>query len=217
MSALFPVFIDIKGKKCVVIGGGKVAERKIKTLLKYKARVIVISPEITEEIKKLVSSGKVNYIKKEYSKNDIKDALLVVAATSDTKINAQIVKDAKFLVNNVTKEALQLNSQGKHTKNIEYIVPAIFTKGDLTVAISTQFPSLSRVLRDEIKDVYGKDFAYFLKYLKKLRKDTKRKIKDSKIRQELFKKITSKKIVSNLKQYGFKKTKEEIDRIIDET
>ncbi|MCX7988072.1 MAG: hypothetical protein N2647_01330 [Thermodesulfovibrio sp.] len=211
MSKFFPIFIDIKGKKCVVIGGGAVAERKIKTLLKYGAYITVISPNITDNIKKLVEKDKIEYIRKNYSKSDIKNAFLVIAATSDSRINTQILKDAKFLVNSVEKKETVIK-----TNNIEFIVPAIFEKGNLKIAVSTEYPALSRIIKEELKHTYGKEFALYLKFLKKLRKEIKEKIEDSKKRQKLFKKIASKKIVSILRQYGFKRAKEEIDRIINE-
>lgn len=210
MAKFFPVFIDVKGKKCVVIGGGAVAERKIKTLLKYGAKITLISPEINENLTKIVEKGKIEYIKKQYSKEDIEDALLVVAATSDEKINTQIVKDARFLVNSVNEHSrLKING-------LLYNVPAILHKGDLAVAVSTEFPALSRVLRDEISKLYGREFALYLKYLKKIRKEIQKKIPESKKRQEIFRKIASKKIVSILQQYGFKEAKKEVDKIIDE-
>lgn len=211
MSKFFPIFIDIKGKKCVVIGGGAVAERKIKTLLKYGAYITVISPNITDNIKKLVEKDKIEYIRKNYSKSDIKNAFLVIAATSDSRINTQILKDAKFLVNSVEKKETV-----RKTNNIEFIVPAIFEKGNLKIAVSTEYPALSRIIKEELKYTYGKEFALYLKFLKKLRKEIKEKIEDSKKRQKLFKKIASKNIVSILRQYGFKRAKEEIDRIINE-
>ncbi|MCX8034371.1 MAG: NAD-binding protein [Thermodesulfovibrio sp.] len=211
MSNFFPIFIDIKGKKCVVVGGGTVAERKIKKLLKYGADITVISPDITHNIQKLVEKGKIEYLRKNYSKNDIKNAFLVIAATSDSKINTQILKNAQFLVNSVEKKEIV-----KKTNNIEFIVPAIFEKGHLKIAVSTEFPALSRTIKEELQYNYGKEFALYLKFLKTLRKEIKDKIKDSKKRQKLFKKIASKQIVSILRQYGFKRAKEEIDRIINE-
>ncbi len=210
MSALFPVLIDIKGKKCVVIGGGVVAERKIKTLLKYGAHITVISPKITKSIEKLIQSNKISHIKKLYEKDDLKDALIVVAATSDRSVNEQIVRDAKFLVNNVEKGEDYIK-----TNNIKYIVPAILQKEELTIAISSEFPALSRTIREEIKKYYGKEFALYIRYLKKLRRELKKKISDTKKRRKIFREIASKEIVSILRQYGFKKAKEEIDRIIN--
>lgn len=211
MSNLFPVFIDITNKKCVVVGGGFVAERKIKTLLKYGAKVTVVSPNITEKINKLYLEGKITYLKKHYEKKDIRDAFLVVAATSSRQTNAQILRDAKFLVNVVEK--ISLNSQAK---NVQYTVPAIFEKANLKMAISTEFPALSRLIKDELNHFFGKDFASYVRYLNKIRNQVKQKINDSRHRQRIFRKIASKKIVSIVRQYGFKKAKKEIERIINE-
>ncbi|ACI22057.1 precorrin-2 dehydrogenase/sirohydrochlorin ferrochelatase family protein [Thermodesulfovibrio yellowstonii] len=210
MAKLFPILADIKGKKCVVIGGGTVAERKIKALLKYGANITLISPEISNNLKEIVQKGKIDYIKTEYKKENIKDAFLVIAATSNEKLNAQITKDAKFLVNCVSGQS-NLNTNG-----LLYNVPAILHKGDLTIAVSTEFPALSRIIRDEISKLYGREFALYLKYLKKLRKEIQKTIPDIKRRQTIFRKIASKKIVSILKQYGFKEAKKEIEKIIDE-
>lgn len=72
MAKLFPILADIKGKKCVVIGGGTVAERKIKTLLKYGANITLISPEISNNLKEIVQKGKIDYIKTGYKKKTLK-------------------------------------------------------------------------------------------------------------------------------------------------
>lgn len=103
-----------------------------------------------------------------------------------------------------------------NTNGLLYNVPAILHKGDLTIAVSTEFPALSRIIRDEISKLYGREFALYLKYLKKLRKEIQKTIPDIKRRQTIFRKIASKKIVSILKQYGFKEAKKEIEKIIDE-
>jgi len=210
MAKLFPVLIDIEGKKCVVFGGGSVAERKVKTLLEYGAKITLISPEITEKLKQFILEGKIEYFQREYRKGDTKDAFLVVPATSDSKINEKIAKEAKFLVNLVEKKKIN------KLKAIIYTVPAIVEKGDLTIAISTEFPALSKLLKEEIEKFYGKDFALYLKYLNKLRREIQRKIPDDKERQKIFKKIASKKTVSILKQKGFENAKEEIEKIINE-
>jgi len=210
MAKLFPVLIDIEGKKCVVFGGGSVAERKVKTLLEYGAKITLISPEITEKLKKFIIEGKIEYFPREYKKGDTKDAFLVVPATSDSKINEEIAKEANFLVNLVEKKKIN------KLKAIIYTVPAILEKGDLKIAISTEFPALSKLLKEEIEKFYGKDFALYLKYLNKLRREIQRKIPNDKERQKIFKKIASKKTVSILKQKGFKNAKKEIEKIINE-
>jgi len=212
MAKYFPILVNIKNKKCVIVGGGSVGERKINTLLKYGAKITLISPETTDKIKELINRGKINYINREYKKGDLYGAFLVVAATSSSKINRQIAKDAHYLVNIVEKGDFQQNMN-----NISYIVPAIYEKNHLTIAISTDFPALSKFLKDEIAQNYGKEFAKYLKYLKKIRREIKQKIADNKKRQKIFRKIASKKIVSILRQKCFEEAKREIEKIINET
>ncbi|MEN2995273.1 MAG: bifunctional precorrin-2 dehydrogenase/sirohydrochlorin ferrochelatase [Thermodesulfovibrio sp.] len=210
MTKLFPIFADIRGKKCVVIGGGSVAERKIKTLLKYGAKITLISPKITKNLEEIVKKGQIDYKNTEYKEEDIKDAFLVVAATSDERLNIQIARKANFLVNCVNRH------DRVHIKGVLYNVPAVLNKGDLTVAVSTEFPALSKIIRDEISKLYGREFALYLRYLKKLRKEIQKKIPDTKRRQTIFKKVASKKIVSILRHYGFKQAKKEIEKILNE-
>lgn len=210
MAKFFPILIDIKDKPCVVVGGGSVAERKVKTILKYGGKVTVISPKINKGLRNLVLAGKINYIDREYKRTDLRGAYLVVAATSDRKVNLDVAKNAKFLVNLVEK------TEKTKGKNISYIVPAIVEKKYLTIAISTEFPALSKTLKDELSKLFGKEFALFIKYLIKLRKHIQRKVPDTKKRQSIFRKVASKEIVSILKQYGFKEAKKEVEKLLNE-
>src|SRR4030067_467150 len=103
----YPVFLDLKNKKCVVIGGGSVAERKAVTLLSCKADICVISPDITSRLRELAKKKKLRYIKKRYEDKDIKDAFLVVAATNNRDANKAVfaaAKKYKCLLNSVSSE-----------------------------------------------------------------------------------------------------------------
>ena len=87
---MYPVFLDIAGKLCVVIGGGGVAERKVNGLLEAGAFIRVISPEATEELKTLSRSGRIEWRKKTYSPDDLDRAFLVFAATDDRAVQELI-------------------------------------------------------------------------------------------------------------------------------
>jgi len=91
----FPLFTNMNGKKIKVIGGGKIAERRIKTLLNYKADITVVSPDITDELRQIIQSGEIKYIEREYISTDISDAFLIIAATDDRDVNHTVMKDAK--------------------------------------------------------------------------------------------------------------------------
>ncbi len=91
----FPLFINLMGKKIIVIGGGKIAERRIKTLLPYDPDITVVSPQITDAIQDMVQSGAVKFISRKYESVDCYGAFLVIAATNDREVNQMIMKDAK--------------------------------------------------------------------------------------------------------------------------
>ena len=115
----FPFFINLADKKIVVIGGGKIALRRVQVLVKFGAKVIVIAPEIKKELDLMNQKGKINVIKKEYKEGDIKGADMVIAATDKKDVNEAVVKDArklKIFVNTVDCK-----------ENCDFFFPAIFS------------------------------------------------------------------------------------------
>ena len=95
----YPAFLNLKGKPCVVVGGGRVALRKIRSLLKAGAKIKVISPEVSEEIKKLHKKGKLRLIERPFRNSDLKGAFLVIAATSSRELHKKIQAKHKGLLN----------------------------------------------------------------------------------------------------------------------
>ncbi len=193
----YPAFINLKNRKTVVIGGGKIAERKVLSLLKSQADVTVISPVITKRLEKKASEGKILYISREYRKGDIKNYFLVIAATDDRKVNEQIANEAKCLVNVVDTPDL-----------CNFIVPSVVKRGHLTIAISTSgiSPAMSRTIRKEIEEHYRKEFEQFLRSLKLIRGKAFTHIHDNKKRAEFLKYAGSKSILSLLRDKGCRTT-----------
>jgi precorrin-2 dehydrogenase/sirohydrochlorin ferrochelatase len=141
----YPVNLNIKGKLCVVIGGGRVAERKVKNLLICGGRVRVISPDLTDRLSIWVSQGKMDYTPSEYRASHLKGAFLVYAATSNREINAAIARDA-------TKRRLLVNVADALTEST-FILPAVVRKREISIAVSTNglSPAKSVRIRDRIK------------------------------------------------------------------
>jgi precorrin-2 dehydrogenase/sirohydrochlorin ferrochelatase len=141
----YPVNLNIKGKLCVVIGGGRVAERKVKNLLICGGRVRVISPDLTDRLSIWVSQGKMDYTPSEYRASHLKGAFLVYAATSNREINAAIARDA-------TKRRLLVNVADAFTEST-FILPAVVRKREISIAVSTNglSPAKSVRIRDRIK------------------------------------------------------------------
>lgn len=163
MPTYYPAYLNLEGRRCVVIGGGQVAERKIVHLLECGARVGLISPEATPFLQELARQEKIEWIHKEYEPGDLKDAFLAIAATDDPRVSREISWEAersKVLLNVVDV-----------TKYCMFIAPAIVRQGDITLAISTggSSPALARRLREELQGYLTKEYADLAKVLAQVR------------------------------------------------
>jgi len=146
----YPINLNIKDKLCVVIGGGRVAERKVKNLLRCGGRVRVVSPDLTGRLSNWASQGKLDYTRSKYRASHLMGAFLVYAATSDRKVNAEIARDAaqqRLLVNVADAPA-----------DSTFILPAVVRKKEISIAVSTNglSPATSVRIRDRIKELIEK-------------------------------------------------------------
>ena len=136
----YPAMLHVQGQKCIVVGGGAVAARKVATLAAAGAEVTCVSPQFCDRLRELAAAQQVTLVQACYEPAQLQGALIVVAATNDAAVNAQITRDAPALVNNVT---------APETGN--FSVPASYRQGGLTLAVATSgFPMLSRRLRDDM-------------------------------------------------------------------
>ena len=142
MTRYYPVYLNLTGKRCVVIGAGVVAERKVMHLLASDADVTLISPTATDEIEKLTAEGKVRWHQRAYQKGDLAGATLAIAATDDEPVNRQVHTEAE-------RENTLLNVVDV-TPLCGFIAPSVVERGPVTVAISTSgsSPALARKLRE---------------------------------------------------------------------
>ena len=154
----YPIALKLKGRAALVVGGGQVAERKVKTLLQFGAEVRVISPNLTISLKKLLQSRNITWMRRVVRSSDIKDYYIVIAATSAATVNKNISKWAKkrgILVNIVDRALLS-----------SFISPAILRTPKAVVAVYThgQDPALSRDLKNFLKE----NWDVFLSYRNRL-------------------------------------------------
>ncbi|KAA0797220.1 NAD(P)-binding protein [Bacillus tropicus] len=159
---MYPLTVRVEKKRVVVIGGGKVAGFKIIPLLKQGADIVVISPELDANLVKLVEEKKIRWYQREYEKSDIKDAFLVVAASSDTILNERVAEDSaeNQLVNVITNP---------ESGNVHF--PAAFHRGLLNIAVSTggASPKLAKKIRDDIANKYDETYESYLNFLYEVR------------------------------------------------
>ncbi|MBN2397539.1 MAG: bifunctional precorrin-2 dehydrogenase/sirohydrochlorin ferrochelatase [Deltaproteobacteria bacterium] len=159
----YPVCLDISNERCVVVGGGEVAERKAGDLLECGALVVLVARELTEVLRGMADAGRIEWIPADYRKDCLDGAFLVIGATDRDEVNGQISQDARgrgILVNIVDDPA-----------RCAFIVPSTFRRGDLLVAVSTggKSPALARRLREEIEERYGPEYGTLLTIMGVLR------------------------------------------------
>lgn len=168
MSSLYPISLDLKDKLCVVVGGGKVAYRKIQRLLDCGAVVKVISPNVEPELEhSLKEHSLLTWVKTSYTgAADLLGASLVFVATDDPILNEQIGLEASSLgiFVNIASNA-QLG---------DFIVPAAFSKGDLQISISTggKVPGLSKLIKENLEDTFIGEYEALIDILEQVRQAT---------------------------------------------
>ena len=169
MPAYYPAFLDLKGKPCVVIGGGEVAERKVEGLLACGATVTVISPRATSGIKTLAESHRLSWKSRGYAPGDLKGAFLAIAATDREEVNRSVAEEARegrVLLNVVDVPSL-----------CTFIAPSVVQRGEVTLAISTggASPALARKLREGLEQSNLLDYAELSGILSQARQELKRR------------------------------------------
>jgi siroheme synthase-like protein len=125
----FPMFIDLSDKKVVVVGAGTIAKRRIRTLVEFTDHLVVIAPEVNQELKVLEEEGRITILRKHYEREDIYDASLVIAATSDNKTNQEIYTACKCL-------GIPVNVFTDKDK-CDFYFPSIISDEELVIGIST--------------------------------------------------------------------------------
>ena len=153
MPTFYPVFLNLTGRRCVIIGGGQIAEGKISKLLDSGAKIIVISPDATQGIRSFTERGQIELDLRKYQQGDLQGAFLVIAATNDRVVNQEIFEEAE-------KQGILLNAVDDMPR-CSFIAPYIVEKGPVTVAISTggASPALARKLRENMEVSSALDWA----------------------------------------------------------
>ncbi|MBI4378720.1 MAG: bifunctional precorrin-2 dehydrogenase/sirohydrochlorin ferrochelatase, partial [Nitrospinae bacterium] len=163
MLRYYPAYLDIRDKKCLVLGGGAVAERKVGLLLNCEAHICVVSPDLTSGLEELNVRGQIEYIRGEFQEEYLEDVFLVIGATDKKETNTRIYTEA-------VKRGILVNIADS-PELCSFLVPSVVERGDLIISISTcgKSPALAKKIREELEDRYGIEYAEFLCIMGKLR------------------------------------------------
>ena len=201
----YPAMLNLNGKRCAVIGGGKVALRKTRTLVAAGANVTVIAPAADENLTALAADGKIKLVLRGYESSDVSDCFLVVAATDSAALNRQIAAGAPCLVNVVTEPELG---------NVS--VPAQSTSGRLSfTAFGGGLPAYTALLARDIARTYGDDFAEFADFLHEARTRLQQLDLTPKERTAFWRKQLTEEAIGLLHEGRLNTLKERINNAID--
>jgi len=205
----YPIFVDLKDKKVVVVGGGNVAQRKIDTLLQCGADVYIISRELSPELQKCLEEGKIKLLGRRFSKGYLQDAFLIIASTDDSKLNrrvSSVARDMGILVNVVDLPA-----------DSNFIVPSVVKRGDLLIAISTsgKSPAMAKRIREGLSGQFGTEYKDFLLLMGRLRKEILSKCLSQEDNSRIFHELVDSTILESIRRKDWKEIASNLERILE--
>ncbi len=179
----YPAYLDLRGRSCLIIGGGSVAERKALSLLEAGADITIISPLLSPKLTELSASGKISHRKKKFEEEDLFGAFLVIAAAGFREVNITVAR--------ACKERHMLVNVAVPPEESTFIVPSVVERGDLLIAISTSgaSPGLSKKVRQELEKIYGPEYGLFLDKLAVIRRRVLNEVVNEQERHQIFQAI----------------------------
>ena len=160
---LFPMFLKLTGRNCVVVGGGQLAETKVESLLHAGARVTVIAPEATGKLSQLHQRGIIRWNSRAFDAGDLDGTWMAIAATSDDQTNEQVYRECE-------RRGVLCNAVDQ-PERCHFYFPSVVQRGDLQIAISTngKSPSLAQRLRKELEAQFGPEYQDWVRWLGEVR------------------------------------------------
>ena len=206
----YPICLDISNRRCVVIGGGDVAERKVTRLLEYEANVAVVGKTLTRKLEALKNKGEIDHIASDYRKEYVRNASLVIGATDSDNVNERIYRDARkigILVNIVDDP-----------DRCDFILPSLFQQGDLQIAISSggKSPALAKRLREKMEDNYGPEYKTFLDIMGAVRERVIARGHPPEENKKLFESLINSDILQYIRENNWKMVRKIINDLVGE-
>lgn len=204
----YPISIKLQGEKVLVVGGGRVARRKVESLLACGARVHVVSPQVDPVIQQWAREGLLVLYREGYSSPHLEGSRLVIGAAGDPEVNRQVARDAgerDLLVNVVDDPGL-----------CSFLVPATLRRGSLALSVSTggKSPALAARIRRDLEGQFGQETGPFLDYLGEVREKLIKGIPDPRKRRKLFRELSDPALAGLVEGENLDKLKEKFQEIL---
>ncbi len=206
----YPVNLDIRNQNCLVVGGGGVGKRKILTLLECGARVTVVSPKISNEIKALSKDRHIELKERNYRSSDLEGMFLVIGATDNEEANRQISNDAE--------RARILCNIADRPQECSFVLPAIVKQGDLVIAISTsgKSPAFAKRLRRKLSGEFGPEYGKFLDLMGAIRNKLLQNGKSPEAHKHMFEQLIDEGLLELIKHNNGKRINTLLERVLGE-
>jgi len=190
----YPIYVDIEERSVLIVGGGTVCARKAETMMKYGARVTIVSPEISDEIAQWERDGLLQVRRKLYELSDLDGASMVIASTDDPCVNARVARDSR-------RRKIPVNVVDV-THLCEFIVPAIVEQGSIQIAVSTggKSPALARTLKEDLQRFVGPEYDEINRLLGTLRAGAKKTLPTDTDRKRFFDGIIARGVLQMMRE-----------------
>ncbi|MNZ86164.1 Precorrin-2 dehydrogenase [compost metagenome] len=210
MTYYVPVMLNLFQRRCIIIGGGLVAERKVAPLLDAGADIVLISPTITATLQQVYEERRIEWVNRRYQSGDLEGAFLVFAATDHSETNQMIVEESNFL-------GIPVNHTGDGESG-SFITPSVLRRQELVIAVSTSGagPTASRNLCEDINKHYGDHYEEYIQFLSSVRSEVKRTVHHEGLRKKIFRSLADMEILSEIAKGNFRQWSQyEISQWID--
>lgn len=194
----YPVMLNLLGQRCVVVGGGRVAERKISGLLAAQANVVVVSPRVTARIVQWMDEGVMSGVLREYAPGDLAGAFLVFAATDDGRLNERVVADARQL-------GIAVNAASSPAVST-FVNPSTIRRGKLVLAVSTSgaSPELAKKIGEQLEAQYGDEYEVYLDFLHQFRLVVQARVPEAALRHRMMERMLRADWLGQMRQGTFR-------------
>ncbi len=206
----YPIFVDLRDQNVLVVGGGEVAERKIKNLLTHGCRISVSSRHLSPYLKELVECGTLRLIDPDSLDESFDTVFMVITATDDPALNSWIASKARargILVNSVDQP-----------RDCTFIMPSIVRAGALQIAISTggKSPALAKKIRCELESTFGPEYASFVEILGLIRRELLSQGKASSDNKIIFQRLVNSPLVDLIREGNIEGVKRTLSSLLGE-
>jgi precorrin-2 dehydrogenase/sirohydrochlorin ferrochelatase len=175
----YPMLLDLRGRRCLVVGGGREAEVKAGGLTSCGANVTVVAPTLSQTLESMAELGSLGWTQRPFLPHDLEGMFLVVAANDDPVTNRRIAEEARRCGVLCT-----VATDGSQT---DFIVPDVVQRGSLTIALTTAgtSPTLTQRIREELERAFGVEYAHFLDMIRRLEPEIHETIPDRELRERV--------------------------------